>query len=51
MIPRMTAFQMRNKASGIALPRTIAVLHNNIVEDNMDVLFSERSERIENNPI
>lgn len=29
MVPRITAFQTRNKTSGILVPRTIAVLQNN----------------------
>jgi hypothetical protein len=29
MLPRITAFQTRNKTRGIAVPRTMAVLQNN----------------------
>lgn len=37
MVPRMTASQTRNKASGIAVPRTIAVLQINS-KNNLDII-------------
>lgn len=37
MLPRITAFQTRNKTSGIAVPRTMAVLQNNKLMLNIQI--------------